>query len=336
MAAKLSEESRLPSPEKVRTLFEPHLPCDDPKKLRRVYLQLAFRYHPDRWPEADRGHATRLFQAIANVYNELVRGKTYVVEPRVKSPVAAAAEVGDLEELRRLLEEMFESAVEEDEVGICPLMFAAKGGCLEAVELLLRHGADLCAKTPLGWSVLLFAVLNDHASMVSGLVELGARVIVQDLIIAAATGNAEGLGELLKFFDGQGGASALRSKASGKTLLHIACEGMCNLRRNSPARYAACIDLLIRCGVPTDAVEPLRGRTCLQNFIGEGNWLEQQFEASEVHLAVVHQLCSAGASPSTLDFEGNSAMSLADSLGLPRVHEILLHFVEGSGTTSRL
>ena len=35
----------------ARALFEPFLPCDD-VQLRRVYLRLALKYHPDKHPKA--------------------------------------------------------------------------------------------------------------------------------------------------------------------------------------------------------------------------------------------------------------------------------------------
>ena len=40
--------------QEARALFEPFLPCDD-AQLRKVYLRLALKYHPDKHPKAARG-----------------------------------------------------------------------------------------------------------------------------------------------------------------------------------------------------------------------------------------------------------------------------------------
>ena len=40
--------------QEARALFEPFLPCDD-VQLRKVYLRLALKYHPDKHPKAAHG-----------------------------------------------------------------------------------------------------------------------------------------------------------------------------------------------------------------------------------------------------------------------------------------
>lgn len=47
----LSRESWSLHQQDARALFEPFLPCDD-VQLRRVYLRLALKYHPDKHPKA--------------------------------------------------------------------------------------------------------------------------------------------------------------------------------------------------------------------------------------------------------------------------------------------
>ena len=48
----LSSDSFLkPASQDARALFEPFLPCND-VQLRRVYLRLALKYHPDKHPKA--------------------------------------------------------------------------------------------------------------------------------------------------------------------------------------------------------------------------------------------------------------------------------------------
>ena len=198
--------------EDAEELFRPHLPCSH-KQLRRVYLQLALRYHPDKCHGVhgrdELSRATELFQAIAAVYERLLKllkpGETGAL--RVKSQVAAAAELGDLEELERLLKEDPQRAVEVDDLGVCPLMFAAAGGQLDAIRLLLSYGADVLAKNPINWTVTLYACLGNHGDVVRWLVQsAGAKVTAHELILTAYTGNSEGLAALIELFqEGKGG-----------------------------------------------------------------------------------------------------------------------------------
>merc|ERR1719235_1628053 len=114
--------SSLPQFNAAMDLFSSHMPCDA-AKLRRVYLRLALQYHPDKSLEKDRTLATQLFQAIAAAYEGLLEslqedGASAGMKARVKSPVAAAAELGDVEELRRLLQECPARANEKDDLGV--------------------------------------------------------------------------------------------------------------------------------------------------------------------------------------------------------------------------
>lgn len=296
-------------------------------KLRRTYLRLALQFHPDKRPESERIAATQLFQAIAAVYEELTRasdpqggGNT----ARVKSPVAAAAELGDLSELLRLLRMEPYMANEPDDLGVFPLMFAAAGGNVDAAELLLDFGADLHAVNPIKWSVLLYAALGNHESMVRFLVRRGHIITDHDLILAAYTGNPSSLEALLELY--RGCVAELRTDESRKTLLHLACEGMCFLR-HSAERHAKCVDLVLKCGVPPNVAEPKKGRTCLQDYVSDVRWRTRNLVNSNDHMRVLEQLCLNGASVTVEDVEGENALSLATEMGLPPVREVLLCYV---------
>lgn len=308
--------------ETARALFAVHLPCDG-SKLHRVYLRLALQHHPDKRPEFERNEATRLFQAISAVYEELMRPYGRVIK-RIKTAAAIAAELGDVAELKRLLEELPSRANEEDNVGAFPLMFAARGGCIEAAELLLQHGADLHARTPFGWSVLLYAGLSNHGDMVRWLVGMGAKVTSHELTLVAYGGYDKSLNALLDLFSGN--VSEVRASDSGNTLLHLICFGMLNFAKKCPQRYLRCADMLLQRRVPVDALDLRKGRTSLQTYVGNSKWLERDFESSPAHLALVQRLCKAGASAIMNDLSGSSAISLAKSKGLMRVCKILQSF----------
>lgn len=276
---------------------------------------MALRFHPDKWPEGDKPAVTKLFQAIGAVYVEALnpdRQRRAQVR-RVKTPAAAAAELGDLAELRRLLQERPSRSNEEDDNHIFPLMLAAKGGDVPCAAMLLEHGADLYAETPLGWNALLFAALHDQEHMVRFLVGQGMPVSTNDLLLAAFTGKPRGLQALLGLFDGS--PASVRSE-SGKTLLHYACEGIIHVPREDPERYVVCAERLIDAGVPVDAPCLKKGRTCLQHFVGHQRWVEERWEQSPPHVQLVERLCAAGADPSLHDRDGNTAKTLAASLGL--------------------
>ncbi|CAE7929108.1 kz, partial [Symbiodinium sp. KB8] len=323
LALSQSAAKQLPRLEDARELFASHLPCP-PEQLRRVYLRLALLYHPDKCSPEEQREATELFQAIAAAYEELLQPEPGQLR-RVKSRVAAAAELGELQELRRLLEEDAGRATELDDLGVCPLMFACAGGCLEAVGLLAEFRADVQAKNPINWSVLLYASLGNHAHVVSWLVEQGVEVTSHELVLAAYTGNAVSLAALLDRY--KWSVTDLRTE-SGKSLLHLACEGMCFLKR-SAEDHALCVDLVLQQRIPIDQAEPKQGRSCLQNYVDDVRWTTRNFEASDAHMWALERLCEEGASVSREDSAGHSALSLADANGLKKVREILFMYVCG-------
>merc|ERR1712113_1189967 len=143
-------------------------------------------------------------------------------------------------------------------------------------------------------------------------------------ILAAYTGNPSSFEALLELY--RGSAPELRTNESGKTLLHLACEGMCFLK-HSAERHGACVDLALRWGVPIDATEHKRCRTCLQDFIGDIRWRTRSLENSSAHLAVLERLCAEGASVTVEDAEGCSALSIATEAKLAHAREILFSYV---------
>mmetsp|Transcript_64628 Transcript_64628/g.127770 ORF Transcript_64628/g.127770 Transcript_64628/m.127770 type:complete len:335 (-) Transcript_64628:52-1056(-) len=308
--------------EKAKALFAVHLPCDG-SKLHRVYLRLALRHHPDKKPEVERNEATMLFQAISAVYEELMHPYGRLIK-RIKTSAAIAAELGDVAELKRLLEELPSRANEEDNVGAFPLMSAARAGCIEAAEMLLQYDANLHARTPFGWSALHYAGLSDHGDMVRWLVGMGAKVTSHELTLVAYGGYAKSLEALMDLFSGN--VSEVRSSDAGKTLLHLVCVGMLNFANKGPQRYLRCADMLLQRSVPVDAIDCKKGRTPLQTYVGNPKWLEREFECSPAHLALVQMLCTAGASATVKDHSGSSAISLAKSQGLMTVCSIMRSF----------
>lgn len=314
----------LPSAADAKELFTPHLPFDNETQLRRVYLQLAMRFHPDKWPAEQRADATRLFQAIGEAYQQLLNPKGLPPPSvrRVKTRTAIVAERGDLPELRRLLAEDPARATEDDDNRGTPLMFAARGGSVEAAELLLGHGADLQARNLGGWSALLFAALGDRVAMVRFLLARGTEVRENDLVLTAYRGSAGSLEEMLARYSGD--PAAVRRKRDGKTLLHLVCDGMIDTPRSDPERYGACVEILLRKGLAVDVIDDKEGLTCLQGFVGcDREWQSERYEDSCAHMSFLERLCQSGANPTAKNRHGSSALSIAADAGLDHVRGIL-------------
>ena len=67
------------------------------------------------------------------------------------------------------------------ETGIRPLHVAAKKGCLQACELLIRHGAEINAQTREGATALHLAAFAGHAEVVVLLLKYVANHTLQDM-----------------------------------------------------------------------------------------------------------------------------------------------------------
>lgn len=308
------------------TLFAPQMPCDT-MELRRVYLRLALRYHPDKCPEAERVLATQLFQAIAAAYEELLKALQpegqHIAATRVKTPTAAAAELGDLVELRRLLEELPARVSDADDVGACPLVFAAIGGCIGSAAMLLDYGADIHALSKINWPAHLYAALHNHEHMVRYLISRGARVTEHDLILTAWTGNSDSFKALCDFYEGS--ITAVKTN-QGTPLLHLACEGLCFLK-NEATMHAACVEMLLAQGALVNAVCRSKGCTCLHALVNNSRWRTRDYESSKIHMDTVEALCVRGASVSLQDSAGESALSMAAEAGLHRLRSLLYTYV---------
>jgi hypothetical protein len=94
--------------------------------------------------------------------------------------LVAAAEAGDLESVRQLLDEGTDVDATTAS-GITALMMAAHGGHLSLVRYLLARRADLNAQTKNGVTPLIAAAKEGHLDIVNLLLERGART---DLTLA--------------------------------------------------------------------------------------------------------------------------------------------------------
>lgn len=120
------------------------------------------------------------------------------------SPLLYAAETGDLPAISRLLEH----SAPVDVMDACfwtPLMKAALNGHTEVVSRLLKAGADVNQTDKGGYSSLMLAASNNHSEIVEILIEAGATINQVEttngwtaLIWAAKLGHTETVQQLLK------------------------------------------------------------------------------------------------------------------------------------------
>jgi ankyrin repeat protein len=130
--------------------------------------------------------------------------------PHPDSPLEAAAAAGSMERVKAALAagsmERVKAALaagsrpdDLDRYGFTPLVYAARGGRVEAMTLLLQSGADPDLRDDYvnGWTPLLHAVHKDQLGAVRALLAAGAAVDrpgrngLTPLMLAAAQGNAE-------------------------------------------------------------------------------------------------------------------------------------------------
>lgn len=93
------------------------------------------------------------------------------------TPAHKAAQIGDTEELLARIKENKDLVNAKDENGWTPLVESARGGHLEAVKLLVEHGADINHKTyGSGGTALWWArqVHGDEHPVIAFLEEMGA------------------------------------------------------------------------------------------------------------------------------------------------------------------
>lgn len=87
-----------------------------------------------------------------------------------------AAETGNLEELRHILQKNPAAINKRNAHGDTPLHRSAENGCLEAVVYLINHGAAVDAKTNDNDTPLHLAALEGHCEIVEYLIKNGAKI----------------------------------------------------------------------------------------------------------------------------------------------------------------
>ena len=133
-----------------------------------------------------------------------------------------AAQGGNTERVRRLLEELIDVNATDSE-GCTPLHFAAGSAHVEIVKVLADNGANIEAQDADGSTALHYAASNGHTDTIKALVECGADVDAIDdehgtaLHFAASNGHGETVVALVEL-----GADVDAADDDGSTALHYA------------------------------------------------------------------------------------------------------------------
>lgn len=243
--------------------------------------------------------------------------------------VPAAAIVGDLDAVRRLLD-LGLPVDATDSQGCSALLRAAGGGHRALVELLLERGADPALAANTGATPLSAAVSMRQLEIVERLLEAGAGLEqrlpgdVTVLMLAAALGLPELVARLL-----QAGADLHAVDAQGLTPLH--CAALYGFTARDRTRLLALLDALLLAGA-----DPQRtatgGATPLLLLLG-ARAEPGTPSAEDVVLAGVERLFDEDVRLDARDQRGFGPLHLAGLHGLLRVAQALLR--EGADPDQR-
>ena len=170
------------------------------------------------------------------------------------TPLTIAAEKGNMEIIKMLVEDGNALVNEASSYGVTPLIAAAAAGNDEAVAYLVEQGANISAKDDWGKTALIYAATLDNPKLVSSVIKLDKTAVnLPDnlgntaLIYAAQ----KGLLDNMKILLANGANANYRNPATGISAISAAAaEG-----------NSAAIRMLVRTGKADVNISDLSGRT---------------------------------------------------------------------------
>src|SRR3984957_5007969 len=223
-----------------------------------------------------------------------------------------------------------------DRRGITPLMYAAEVGSVDAMRVLIDHGADVNAQNDFGSTALMWSVPD--ASKVRLLLDHGAQVNLiarsgrSALIIAAFTNPSAEVGRLLLAKGAKGGVMDLRhvtplnaatfgnDTATVRLLLDAGADidtpdtfiGLTPLMNAAGNRNLDAVKLLVAKGAKVNAVSKTEGLPKIQTgTVVFGGWTPLLMAAAFGPPEAVKTLLDAGAKIDAQDYRGFTPLMLA-------------------------
>jgi ankyrin repeat protein len=256
----------------------------------------------------------------------------------------------NLNQLKALLDEKANANVADDH-DITPLMYAAEIGSLEAMRLLLDHGADVNAQNGFGSTALMWSVSD--AAKVRLLLDHGAEVNITArtgrtaLIIAAFTNPSAEVVRLLlakgakvdvmdkRHVTPLNGATFGNDTATVRLLLEAGADmdtpdtfiGLTPLMNAAGNRNVEATKLLLAKGAKVNAVSKTEGLPKIQTGTVEfGGWTPLLMASAFGPPEAVKTLLDAGARIDAQDYRGFTALMLAAGTDRydPRIVNLLM------------
>ena len=251
-----------------------------------------------------------------------------------ESALVRAVQVGDHSTVRALIKQTGAVAATAPD-GSTALHWAARGADPVALDLLIKAGADVNAKTRYGVTPLALAVRAGRNAHVQALLAAGAKVTVADaglpegqtlLMHAARTGNIASMKALLA-----AGANVNAKETRNETTA-VAWAAIAN--------HGEAVRLLAEAGADLNPASRLTTYPHTQNGVGlnglekdvsyvgqtvlpKGGWTATMLAAREGAVDAVRALADAGANLNAQDPEGTTAMIIAIINGYYDVARVL-------------
>jgi len=192
----------------------------------------------------------------------------------------------------------------DDPDGTTPLHWAVRANDVDAVQRLLRSGANPDAANRYGVTPLSLAATNASAPLIQALLQAGAHPTNSILMTAARTGNAE----VVRMLIARGADASARESSLGETALMWAAA------ENHPEAVRALIEHGADPNARSDKLAYAKDRFGLEGvttILPRGSWTALMYAARQGSLEAARALADAGADLNLTDPDGTTALVLA-------------------------
>jgi uncharacterized protein len=199
---------------------------------------------------------------------------------------------------------LFSQAVAPDPDGTTPLHWAARANDVDAVQRLLKAGANPDAANRYGVTPLSLAATNASAPLIQALLQAGALPTSSILMTAARTGNAEAVLMLIA----RGADANARETSLGETALMWAAA------ENHPEAVRALIEHGADPNARSETLAYAKDRFGLEGvttILPHGHWTALMYAARQGSLEAARTLAEMGADLNLTDPDGTTALVLA-------------------------